>query len=166
MFSWHLCTYHISTSRVAASRFFLRILNPRKWCFPGNWNVRLNQKLYHECFRPYNAVILGLEKLGNTASPGAWIHKRLVLDWMWVWTSFAPPCPTEKSEQHRVHLGPRAVFVPSSSTLDYTFPSLRVILLEWLFPASSLRCWFRSHVSPCFVSFSSVASVHDSDTTT
>ena len=78
MFSWHLCTYHISTSRVAASRFFLRILNPRKWCFPGNWNVRLNQKLYHECFRPYNAVILGLEKLGNTASPGAWIHKRLV----------------------------------------------------------------------------------------
>ena len=53
-FSWHLCTYHISTSRVAASRFFLRILNPRKWCFPGNWNVRLNQKLYHECFRPYN----------------------------------------------------------------------------------------------------------------
>ena len=67
-----------STSRVAASRFFLRILNPRKWCFPGNWNVRLNQKLYHECFRPYNAVILGLEKLGNTASPGAWIHKRLV----------------------------------------------------------------------------------------
>ena len=25
----------------------------------------------------YNAVILGLEKLGNTATPGAWIHNRL-----------------------------------------------------------------------------------------
>ena len=24
-----------STSRVAASRFFFAILNPRKWCFPG-----------------------------------------------------------------------------------------------------------------------------------
>ena len=69
MFSWHLCTYHISTSRVAASRFFLRILNPRKWCFPGNWNVRLNQKLYHECFRPYDIVLHSFAKLTRHIVP-------------------------------------------------------------------------------------------------